>query len=155
MFDKILSFFKTDVIKQVGDVVDRFVTTKEEKENLKRAMTKLLHDQEMEIQRFTLEAEQEFNTRIRELEGTASDLKQFGWIGKIVLFLRGLQRPLWGYGVVYMDFMVFSGKWNIEEDSQMQSAFWIINFLVLGFLFGERAIKNVAPLIKSMTEKKQ
>jgi len=152
MFEKILSILGSNVIDKVANVVDRFVTTKEEKELLKIEMQKILHLQEMEGQKFALEAEHEFNNRIKELEGTAKDLQQFGWIGRIVIFFRGLQRPLWGYGVAYMDVMVFSGKWMLE-DQEIKSAFWVINFLVLGFLFGERAIKNVAPLIKEIIKK--
>lgn len=154
MFTKILSFFKTDVIKQVGDVVDKFVMTKEEKAKAKQAMTDLLHSHELQMQRFSLEAEQEFNQRIKDMEGTANDLNRSGFMGKIVLFFRGAQRPLWGFLVMYIDLMVFSSKWAIPDGSGKESAFWIINFLVLGFLFGERAVKNVAPLISQMIKKK-
>lgn len=152
--DKIGSFIGKGFLKDVGDVVDRFVTTKEEKEEMKRMMADLVHDQEMELQRFSLEAEQEFNQRIRDLEGTAKDLNESGWLGRIIIFLRGAQRPLWGYFVGFMDFMVFSGQWNLGDNQQFESAFWIINFLVLGFLFGERAVKNVAPLVTEMMAKK-
>src|SRR3990167_11045585 len=34
-----------------------------------------------------------FNERLRDMEGTASDLKAIPIIGPIVIFLRGLQRP--------------------------------------------------------------
>ena len=80
-----------------------------------------------------------------------------GWLGRIVIFLRGAQRPIWGYFVLVMDIMVFSGRWNLVKLAEqtktasmvdIQSAFWIINFLVLGFLFGERAVKNVMPLLQ-------
>ena len=30
----------------------------------------------------------------------------------------------------------------------VQSVFWVINFLVLGFLFGERAMRNILPLLQ-------
>lgn len=153
-FQKIGAFIGKGFLKDVGDVVDRFVTTKDEKEEMKRLMAELVHRQEMELQRFSLEAEQEFNQRITNLEGTAKDLNQAGWIGKMVLFLRGAQRPIWGYFVGFMDFMVFSGKWNLGSNEQLESAFWIINFLVLGFLFGERAVKNVAPLVSEIVAKK-
>lgn len=155
LFEKISAFFGKGFLKQAGDLVDRFVTTKAEKEEMKRAMAELVHRQEMEVQKLSLEAEQEFNLRIKELEGTAKDLIQAGWPGRIVLFLRGAQRPLWGYFVGLMDFMVFSGRWSLVlGDKNLESAFWIINFLVLGFLFGERAVKNVTPLISEMITKR-
>lgn len=155
LFDKIGAFIGKGFLKDVSGVVDRFVTTKEEKEEMKRLMAELVHRQEMELQKFSLQAEQEFNLRVKDLEGTAKDLNQAGWIGRVVLFLRGAQRPLWGYFVAVMDFMVFSGKWNIVDNQQLESAFWIINFLVLGFLFGERAVKNVAPLVGEMMSKRR
>ncbi|AWL12816.1 hypothetical protein HMF8227_02364 [Saliniradius amylolyticus] len=88
----------------------------------------------------------EFNQRIRDMEGTASDLKRFGWIGSLLIFLRGCQRPVWGYMTLYMDVMWFSGKWS-GMTTQQESAMWIVNLLVLFFLFGERGMKNVMPLI--------
>lgn len=97
------------------------------------------------------EAQAEFNKRIAELEGTASDLTKFGLLGRLVVFVRGCQRPVWGFATLYMDFMWFSGRWA-ELSQQQESAFWIINLLVLGFLFGERAIKNLMPLITTMIE---
>lgn len=91
-----------------------------------------------------------YEQRIRDMEGTATDLRTIPVIGPIVIFLRGLQRPLWGFGVLYLDFMVFSGQWKIIDDTRQDTCFLIINLLVLAFLFGERAIQNVAPLIERL-----
>ena len=93
------------------------------------------------------EEQAEFNQRIKDREGTAKDLKSIPFVGALVIFLRGCQRPVWGYSTLYMDFMIFSEKWNGLTETQ-ESALWIINLLVLTFLFGERAIKNVAPFIE-------
>ena len=54
---------------------------------------------------------------------------------------------MWGFATAYMDFMVFSGQWQIEAHTAKDAAFWSINLLVLGFLFGERAVRNVMPII--------
>lgn len=158
--NKIFSTGVKDLVGGIGDVVDKFVTTKEEKALLKLELNKVTHQHEISLRELAIEEEKianeresELNDRIKSLEGTASDLKQFGWIGSVVVFLRGLQRPVWGFGTIYMDFMVFSGKWKIPDDDQLKSAFWIINLIVLVFLFGERAIKNVAPLIKEFFDK--
>lgn len=91
------------------------------------------------------DAEKTLNQRIAEQEGTASDLKQLPFIGRIVLFLRGLQRPLWGFFTMYIDFIWFTT--SPEFTKQQQTALITINILVLGFLFGERTIKNLSPLI--------
>jgi hypothetical protein len=97
-------------------------------------------------------AEEVLTSRIAQLEGTASDLKSVPFVGPMVLFLRGLQRPLWGYATLFMDYMWFS-EWTTLTSKQ-ESALMAINILVLGFLFGERAIKNVMPLITKLFEAK-
>lgn len=99
------------------------------------------------------ESERMITERVTLLEGSAQDLRAIPLIGPVVLFLRGLQRPLWGYGTMYADFMWFMGKWQMNE--QQESALWVINFLVLGFLFGERAVQNIAPLITDMMAKRR
>ena len=131
-----------------------------EKAKIQAAIIEATREHEMELLKFAKEQEEEFNRRIIEMEGTAKDLSQFGWFGRVIIFLRGAQRPLWGYSVLVMDFMVFSGRWDLEKfaadignnavGSNISSAFWVINFLVLGFLFGERAMKNVLPLFKGL-----
>lgn len=98
------------------------------------------------------EAENNLTQRIATLEGSAQDLRAIPIIGPLVIFLRGLQRPVWGYMTLYIDIMWFSGKWDME--SQQESAMWIINLLVLGFLFGERAVQNLAPLISDLMKNK-
>ena len=99
------------------------------------------------------DAEQRITDRIALTEGSAQDLRAIPVVGPIVLFLRGLQRPVWGYATLYGDAMWFMGRWDLGE--QQQSALWVINFLVLGFLFGERAVQNVAPLIADIITKKR
>jgi len=42
MWEKILSVFKSDAIKQVGDVVDSFVTTDEEKSSAKERLSSIV-----------------------------------------------------------------------------------------------------------------
>ena len=37
---------------------------------------------------------------------------------------------------------------SVISNLDLQSAFWVINFLVLGFLFGERAMRNVMPFFQ-------
>ena len=106
--------------------------------------------------------ERQWQDFVKDMEGTASDLKSLPVVGKVVLFLRGLQRPLWGYGTLYMDFKILSGDWSIREITssnpeiapQIVSLIWVINIVVLVFLFGERAVKNIAPLIEKLLKAK-
>lgn len=91
------------------------------------------------------EASGQLDKRIAEQEGTASDLKQIPVLGPILLFARGVQRPAWGFFTMYLDMVWFTRVTDYSE--QQQTALIVINILVLGFLFGERTIKNLEPLI--------
>jgi len=156
-FSNILGFLSGGVGGKIVEVVaDHFPPGMTEKERilLEKSIQDACRDYEFKLISMAQKEQEGFNQRIKDLEGTASDLNQAGGVGKIVLFLRGLQRPLWGFAVLIIDWMVFSGAWNLTENN-LQSAFWIINFLVLGFLFGERTLKNLAPLYPILTGKQQ
>lgn len=105
----------------------------------------MLHNQEMQLLEFGAQQDATFNQRIKDMEGTASDLKTIPFFGTLVLFFRGLQRPIWGFATLYLDFYWFTT--NPKFTDQQQTALIVINILVLTFLFGERAIKNLEPLI--------
>lgn len=64
-----------------------------------------------------------------------------------------MQRPIWGFALLYIDLKVFSGAWSMTPDSQTESAFWLLNLLILGFLFGERAVRNVMPMVNRRLRK--
>lgn len=100
------------------------------------------------------DAERALNERIAMYEGTASDLRAMPVLGPLLLMLRGAQRPVWGFGTLYLDYGVFSGLWSLPNPT-VSNAFWMINVLVLGFLFGERALANVLPLVKQIVEAKR
>jgi len=105
-----------------------------------------------QIDQAIADAEMRLTERIALTEGSAQDLRAMPVVGPLVLFLRGLQRPVWGYATLYGDAMWFMGRWQLN--TQQESALWVINFLVLGFLFGERAVQNVAPLIAEIMAKR-
>ena len=136
------------VLKQFPDKL-----SESDKVKLEMAITEATREHEVKLLEIAKEQDAEFNNRIKQLEGTAQDLSRFGWFGSIVIFLRGCQRPIWGYLTLYMDLMWFSGQWS-DLSKQQESAFWIINLLVLGFLFGERAVKNLMPLITEMMKQR-
>ena len=142
------------------DTVSGYIPSKEDKARLEIEIRGIAHNQELELQKAELEAKnaeleevKELNTRIKDLEGTAKDLLQAGWIGRVVLFLRGTQRPVWNYSALYVTIMYFTGNLDLTEEGE--KLLYVIDFLVLGFLFGERAAKNVAPLIKDMMQSKK
>lgn len=146
---KATDFFSGGLGTAIVDTVkDYFPPSMSEldKSELSLKINEAANKQANEGARIVNEERAEFNQRIKDMEGTAKDLRSIPVVGPIVIFLRGCQRPTWGYATLYMDFMVFSGKWNTLTEMQ-ESALWVINLLVLGFLFGERAVKNIMPLV--------
>lgn len=158
-----MSLFKKIVDMAGGDIFSTIVDTAkdyfppsmsdQEKSELQLKLSKAAHAQELSLLNATNHMEAEFNDRIKAMEGTAQDLKQFGLIGKVIVFLRGLQRPVYGFATLYLNYKVFAGDWTMVTDSKQELAFFAINLLVLGFLFGERALKNVGPIIERMIKK--
>jgi len=112
---------------------------------LELQIEKLELQKQADINHALADAEKTINQRIAEQEGTAKDLLALPVLGRVILFLRGLQRPMWGFFVMYLDFFWFTT--NVSYTEQQQTALIVINILILGFLFGERTIKNLEPLI--------
>lgn len=105
----------------------------------------MLHAKQMEANKVLADSAAQLDRRIAEQEGTTKDLLALPILGRIVIFARGVQRPVWGFATLYMDHQWFFG--NFKFDEQQQTAMIVINSLVLGFLFGERAMKNLEPLL--------
>lgn len=149
MLDKIIGFLSGGFGTKLLDTVTSYLPASmsdADKAEFKLKFQEATHQQAVELIKLTGEAEQEFNQRVKDLEGTAKDLLVMPILGKALIFLRGCQRPFFGMFVLVMDFMVFSGKWAVTPDTRLESSFFAINILVLGFLFGERAVKNIMPL---------
>lgn len=84
--------------------------------------------------------------RMAILEGTAADLKGIPYLGAAMLFLRGSQRIVISYGTALADWLWLSGGLGVLSDMQQRLLF-SASLLVFVVLFGERAVKNVAPLV--------
>jgi hypothetical protein len=121
----------------------------EDKARMKLSLDRVALEREKALNDAIAESERAINERIADYEGTAADLKVMPILGPVMIFARGAQRPLWGFATLYIDFMVFSKSWELERGTTTESAFWVINLLVLGFLFGERAIKNILPFVST------
>jgi hypothetical protein len=120
--------------------------TPQQKQEVEFKLELLMQEKTKEANRMLEAAATQLDKRIAEQEGTAKDLAAIGWLGKPILFARGAQRPIWGFATLYMDYQWFFESIREFSDKQ-ESALIVINLLVLGFLFGERAIKNLEPLI--------
>lgn len=152
----IADFFGGGIVSTIADTVkDYFPPSMSDKEKaeLTARIRETEHRREVQLMHLANEADREVTRRAAELEGTAADLQTLPVVGRIILFIRGCQRPTWGIFTMYMDWSVFSGAWNIQLSAEQGGwtphglAFWTINLLVLGFLFGERTVKNLLPLV--------
>ena len=145
---KITDFVGGSLFKEIKDGVMSYFPpdmTPQQKAEAERDIQEFLHRKQIEANQILNDSAKQLDKRIAEQEGTASDLKSIPWLGRPILFLRGLQRPLWGFATMYMD-----NKWFFDDGTftdKQETAMIVINMLVLGFLFGERAIKNLEPLI--------
>jgi hypothetical protein len=148
LLTSVTDFVGGSIFKELKEVVMGYFPpsmSPVEKAQAELAISEMLAKKQSEANKMLNEASAQLDKRIAEQEGTAKDLLSVPIFGRLVLFLRGLQRPVWGFATLIMDF-----KWFFEVhtfNEQQQTALIVINVLVLGFLFGERTIKNLEPLI--------
>lgn len=148
LLSKLTGLVGGGALKEVRELVTAYWppdVSPEKKAELEIKMLELQNDQQRQADQAAAEAEAAINERISVYEGTASDLKTIKILGPLMLFLRGCQRPVWGFATLWMDLQWFMA-WSDLSDRQ-ETALVAINILVLGFLFGERAVKNVGPLL--------
>jgi len=151
IFSELANMLGGDIFKTLTDTVKAYwppTMSDTEKAQAEVALINAKSAAEAQMNGALAKIQETYESRIRDLEGTAADLKTIPIIGPIVIFLRGCQRPIWGFAVLWMDYCVYSGTWNLIEGSKQEACFYVINLLVLGFLFGERAIQNLMPLIE-------
>lgn len=145
--------FASDILNTVKEYFPPDMS-EAEKQSMKIAIENQIIKKELLLHKQIVETEKTLTDRISQLEGTASELKTIPVVGPLMIFLRGCQRPAFGFGCLYMDWKVFSGAWIVADGGTLASAFLVMNILVLGFLFGERAIKNVAPFLERVVAAK-
>ena len=154
MFDKLLGFLSGGLVKEAREAIrDYFPPSMSDKEKaeLDFRIKTTLRESSLKASSLANQAIEGFNNRIKELEGTAKDLQSIPIVGRLIIFLRGCQRPIWGFGTLILDWKVFSSAWTLTSPKE-QVAFVLINCLVLGFLFGERTLINLMPVIKMILE---
>jgi hypothetical protein len=156
-FDGLVEIATGGLGKTIVGAIEKYFPpdmTPEQKENIKLVAAQIELQRTLEFNAAQNNAEKVLNERISMYEGSASDLKSIPILGAIMLFLRGSQRPVWGFATIVLDYQVFSATWKLD-DPIISNAFWVVNFLVLGFLFGERAVMNIMPFITNMIQAKQ
>lgn len=156
LFDKVADLFGGNLVSSVLQTVEKYLPpdmSPQEKAAMSLELDRLAFEKQKQADIAILEAEKSLTDRISLLEGTATDLRAVPFIGPLMLFARGIQRPVWGFAVLYGDYCWFSGKWAALGEQQ-ESALWLINLLVLSFLFGERAVANIAPIVSEFIDKR-
>jgi hypothetical protein len=116
-----------------------------QRKQMQMVLEDMLHRQKMELAEAARQDEGAFNERTIAMEGTAKDLAAIPYVGALIIFMRGAFRPLFSYATMYFDWLYFSGGFTFTE--RQETLLLSINLLVLVFFFGERAMKNVMPLI--------
>lgn len=148
VLSKITDFVGGSLFKEIKEGVMSYFPpdlSPQQRAEIELKIEKLAAKKQAEANRMLTDAAVQLDKRIAEQEGTAKDLLAMPILGRLVLFLRGLQRPVWGFFTMYIDGMWFTSNPTYTE--QQQTALIVINVLVLGFLFGERTLKNLEPLI--------
>lgn len=120
--------------------------SEQQRQQMEIVVKEMLHTQKMELQDAARADEQQFNERTIALEGTAKDLQAIPYVGALIIFMRGAFRPLFSYMTAYFDYLYFVEDTTAWSDRQ-EALLLAINLLVLIFFFGERAMKNVLPII--------
>lgn len=143
------------VINKGADLISEFITDKDLAARMTHEFRTLRQTHDHEFRQLELEAEKEiemeFSRRTSAMEGTASDLQHFGFLGKVVVFARGMFRPLFSYCVAYWDWVYFVSERTWTD--QQQTLLLTVNLIVLVFYFGERAVKNLAPVLQKVFAK--
>lgn len=157
LIDKVASLFGGGLVDSVLKTVEKYLPpdmSPSEKALMELELQRMAFEKQKQADAMMADAERRVTERISLLEGTATDLRSIPFVGHIMLFIRGAQRPLWGFTTMWADGMWFSGEWG-ELSQQQESALWLINMLVLSFLFGERAVANLAPVISDMMSRRK
>ncbi len=130
-------------------ILEALPTTFDEQvqKNISLKIESLIDKQTSDIKIARANLKAEIDSRIQALASSTKDLEKVPVVGTLGLFIRGMQRPIWTLSLLYVDLKVLSNSWTITAGSQVESVFWLLNLLILGFLFGERAVKNVMPVI--------
>lgn len=91
------------------------------------------------------DADKILTARMAVTEGTATDLTAVPYLGAAMLFVRGSQRIIISYGTAWIDWLWLSGALMLNDIQQRM--LFTATLLVFVVLFGERAVKNIAPLV--------
>lgn len=117
LIDKVASLFGGGLVDSVLKTVEKYLPpdmSASEKAAMELELQRMVFEKQKQADAMMADAERRVTYRISLLEGTATDLRAVPVVGPVMLFMRGIQRPVWGFAVLYADMMWFSGKWGAD-----------------------------------------
>lgn len=161
------------IINKVSDSIKDYLPismTEKEKGDMNLSIANAIMKESCLILEVAHKNELEDNLQAKMLDGTANDLLQAGKLGKLALLWRGSQRSFWNVAILIFTFFWFftdkiklnylqipdptnPGQVLYQADPITQTKLMvliIIYSLSMGALFGERAFRNIIPLITSI-----
>lgn len=111
IFDKIASLFGGGLVDSMLDTIKAYFPpgmTPQQEAELKLGLERLSFEKQKQADAMMADAERQVTERISLLEGTATDLRSVPIVGPIMLFMRGAQRPVWGFAVLCA-YMIMKG----------------------------------------------
>ena len=155
VFSKLVDVVTGGVGDRVLDVIERQFPGKlsaSEQAALQKELALIDNAKAVEANTAIQEAAETLNRRIAEHEGTASEIKDIWVIGPLIILARSMFRPTCSYVTLYIDYQYFKAPKAFPEDAG--TLLLVMNFIILGFWFGERTVKNLMPIIMAWLAKR-
>ena len=137
MWDKILGVFTGNVVKDIGDTIDKLVTSDSERLELKNELVKIQANAELELQKLELEHEKEATKR---------------WVSDNEHLVTRLVRPISFMFVLFLFAVIVLGDGNFGSSFFINPAYIpVIESLLVTMVvayFGSRGAEKITKHIK-------
>lgn len=149
MLEKVLNFFSGGIIKDVGEAIDRNVTSDEERLTLHNEMAQIVAMAEGKALEFAAVVEQAITAR------HAADMQSDSWLAKnirpIVLIVMTL------FTILYLLLGLYSNldQYNLEFYKAGLAMLGSLDGFIYGFYFGSRGLEKGMKSIATIVAKRQ
>ena len=136
MWDKIIGVFSGNLVKDIGDTIDKLVTSDEERLQLKNELSKIQSSAELELQKLELEHEREITKR---------------WVSDNEHLITRLVRPLSFAGVLSLLGVIILADGNVGGFTVAPAYIPVIESLAITMTlayFGSRGAEKISKSIK-------
>ena len=137
MWDKIIGIFSGNLVKDVGDAIDKLVTSDEERIQLNNELARIQSSAELEIQKLELEHERETTKR---------------WVSDNEHLVTRLVRPISFMFVLFLFAIIVLGDGNLGTSFFVNPAYVpVIESLLVTMVvayFGGRSGEKISKIIK-------